>query len=301
MTKFLRFRNRKRSNSRSTEIVPQRVIYGRRLDQIVGGDFGIPVIFHHAGVEDLWIALPVEVGKIRLLKSLGDFNGSISSEVEEHHAVPVDNRTNRLCPFCNHERIHILVGNLWIFLIVGSNGLRGRGKHPAKTKNMGIPSLLNDSPVGLVAIHGGQHAAAAGGDSAVAAVFLKLVTKFLQRSEILQCTFCSHVPPIKQSMYSYTIDATLSAALENSVEMVYVGVHIAIRNQTDQMKCSTSMTPFLYHRPALTLENCPGVNRLTYQFGSLGKDPSCAKRIMADLRIAHVVIAGQTYCLTVSL
>ena len=78
-------------------------------------------------------------------------------------------------------------------------------------------------------------------------------------------------------------------------------VNIAIGEQAKKMQRSlcTHMSDELL--PAIRLKNAPIFKREIDQLGALSVNLATAQRIMADLGIAHIAIAGQAYSRAVSL
>ena len=72
---------------------------------------------------------------------------------------------------------------------------------------MSAPAGLDHRPVGLVAVHGDLHSAAAGGDGVVAALGVQLAEQVLELRDILKRGRCGHVAAVEQDVAVGALDA----------------------------------------------------------------------------------------------
>jgi len=170
MAKFLRLGNGKGRCTCGTEIFTQRPIEGRRLDKVIFRNVGVSIVLHHTGIKNVRNTFAVELGKILLVECTRDLDGPVSPEVEKYHRITVFYGTDRFSILYDHEARYVLVGDFRVLLVVGQDGLCGRREAASLSKDVGIPSIFHDTPVGIVPIHGGHHPSSAGRYAVVAAV-----------------------------------------------------------------------------------------------------------------------------------
>src|SRR5438105_1102967 len=94
-------------------------------------DVKIAVVFHHAGKKHVRHPLTVKLIEILLLKRHGDLNDAIPAKIAHDHTVAILDRADRAAVILDDERIEILVGDLWVFLIISLDRLFGGCKTPA--------------------------------------------------------------------------------------------------------------------------------------------------------------------------
>ena len=69
----------------------------------------IPVVFHHARKKDIRGSDPVKRSEIFCFKCLAKLNGTIASEIIEHHGVAIFDRANGFAIFRDHKWGQVLV------------------------------------------------------------------------------------------------------------------------------------------------------------------------------------------------
>ncbi len=220
---------------RRTQILGNRLVDGRRGNQVLGRHMKVPIILHHPGVLDLRSALAVELGQFFCFKGLGDLKGTVSTEVEQDDTVPVLDGTHRLAILGNDEGRQILVNRLGLLAQL-LNGLMGRIELPALTKYMGFPTLAHHIPVCIVTVHGNDHSSAAACNLCVKGCIVERSEELLKRIEILKGTHLTDITTGKQCMHTDRGNPFRFCLQDHCLEVVNVGVNIAIAEQADEMK-----------------------------------------------------------------
>ena len=93
---------------------------------------------------------------------------------------------------------------------------------------MGVPAPLDYGPIGFIAVHGGDHTAPSGGDSAVAALVPQHGAKLFQRGKIIQRTSGPHITSVQQTVDAHPGKSLFTALLQKRVQVVDMGVNIPI-------------------------------------------------------------------------
>ena len=164
---------------------------------------------------------------------------------------------------------------------------------------MGLPAVLHHRPVSVIAIHGGDHPAAAGGDAVIPAVPGKACEFFFQRRKIPERALLVDIPAIEQRVHPDPFEAFRRASVKKSIQLVDMAVDIAVGNHADEMDRPAGQADFFQLLPGNAFKDPSGLDGLVDKFGPLGKHPARTQSIMADLGIAHVVIRGQANRLAV--
>ena len=123
----------------------------------------VAVVLEHACVHYIRIPYPVELIKAFAVERLGDLDGAVTAEVEENDAVSVLDCADRLAVAGDDKWRQILVDNM-VTVAVGIYGIGGGRELLGVAQHMRMPTALYHWPVGLIAVHGDFHAAAARGD-----------------------------------------------------------------------------------------------------------------------------------------
>ena len=82
---------------------------GGRCHQVLAWDMEIPVIFHHPSIFNLRMPLPIELLQVLRLESLGQFQRPVASEIEEDHAIAIEDFPDWFFMFRDNEGGNILV------------------------------------------------------------------------------------------------------------------------------------------------------------------------------------------------
>ena len=254
----------------------------------------IAVVLQHAGIGNLGSANAVELVKVRArLKGLGDLNGTVAAEVEEYHAVAVLNGAHRLTVFSDHEGRKILVDDLGLGA-VGFDGFLGGGKLSALAQNVGLPTQLYHSPVGFVAIHGDLHTSAAGGDLDIKGTVPHRRDEGLKGLHVIQSGGFTYVTAVQQNVDAYLGYAVLFGTDQHSLQMIDVGVHVAVGEQAEEVEGAAVLHVSDDLLPGGGGKHLAGLNRLGYQLRTLCENLTGAESVVTNLGVTHIVVGGQT-------
>jgi len=159
---------------------------------------------------------------------------------------------------------------------------------------VGFPAALDDAPVGLVAVHGDFHAAAAGSDGVVhAAAGIQVGEELFEGEDVIQRGGGRDVAAIEQGMDAGALDALLLGLCEHALEVVDVGVDVAVGEQPDEMQRGAVVLDvgdqFL---PGFALVESARSDGLGNERGALVEDAAAADGVVADFGVAHVVVGG---------
>ena len=131
-------------------------------------DMGVAVVFHHAGVSDVGASDSVEFIEGVVVESARDFDGAVASEVEEDDAIAVFDGAGGFAISDDDEGWEVLIADAVFFFTERFDGFGGAGEVARLPEDMGFPTAFDDAPIGFVAVHRRDHAAAARGDAIVA-------------------------------------------------------------------------------------------------------------------------------------
>mmetsp|Transcript_35619 Transcript_35619/g.79185 ORF Transcript_35619/g.79185 Transcript_35619/m.79185 type:complete len:298 (+) Transcript_35619:1020-1913(+) len=169
------------------QVLPTDVQDLRGGNQVVGGQLEVAVVLHHAHkAQVLGQPLPVKVVKLGVLKRFGHLYHAVGPEVEEDHRVTVLHGAHGL-PGCVHndKGVQVLIRH---GLVLGApQSLHGRECVSevvgGLAKHVGVPTTLDNVPVGLVAIHGYAHAATTRSDLSIATLGIVSLELLLQSGD----------------------------------------------------------------------------------------------------------------------
>ena len=159
---------------------------------------------------------------------------------------------------------------------------------------MGAPAFFHHGPVGFIAIHGNLHTATAGSNGIISALGAQLCQHVLQLGNILQGRGSGHVTAIQQDVAVGLHHALCPCFLQHGNQVGDVGVNVAVGQQTQEMQGVTVLCVGNQVLPGLGLEHGTAFDALLHQLCTLRINLTAAQGIVADLRVAHVVIGGQT-------
>ncbi len=276
------------------EVLAHRPLDGGRGDEELLRGEGVAVVLHHARVLDLRPPLAVELGEIILLEGRGHFEGPVAAEVEVDDRIPVFDRADGLAVLADHEGGKVLVDDAGFFLPVGLDGLAGRGEKPSLAEDVDLPSPVDHGPVGPVAVHRDEHASSARGDAVVDALRVERGEEFLEGVDVLEGARFPHVPAVEEGMDPGFLDALGGGPLEHGLQVVDVGMDVPVRKEADEMEGRTvGLHVSDQLLPGFALEHRPGLDGLGDELRSLGIDAAAADRVVPDLAVSHVVVAGK--------
>ena len=291
---FLRLRHSILMHACLAQNLGQRVADDGRLNQIVHRDLEVAVIFQHTCELHASIVTAVKLVKVLAVKGEGNFLRTVAAEVEEDDAVAVFNLCNGLAVMRNDERQQILIDHAGILGAVGFNGLTRGGELTALSLHMRAPALFDHRPVGLVAIHGNDHAAAAGGDL----VFMLRVVQFrqngLQLINIVQRTCRGDIAAVEQDVAVDLFESHLTRLFQHRNQVRDIGMDVAVGQQADEVQRFAVLQAVIRQvDPRLGLVQGAGFNGLLYKLCALRIDLAAAESVVADLGVAHIVVRGQ--------
>ena len=256
----------------------------------------VAVILQHSGVQHVRYAHAVELVKLsgRRVECLGDFNGAVAAEIEKDHAVAVLHGADRLAVLCDDKGGQILVDDVQL-VPVCFDRLCGGGELPSLAQHVCAPALGDHCPVGFVAVHGDAHPSAAGGDADIEIGAAQLRHEGFKGIDILQRGGLADVTSVDQDMDAHAADALLLGLHNHCLEVVDVGVDIAVRKKPQEMQGGV---PILYvgdqRAPRVGGKHFAGLDGLADQLGALRKNLTGTEGVVPDLGVPHVVIRRQT-------
>ena len=156
---------------------------------------------------------------------------------------------------------------------------------------MDVPSLFHHAPVGLVAVHGDLHTAAAGSDAYIKGSILQLGNGVLQLIHIFQGGSSGNVTAVQQDMYPDLADAFSLGFLQHGQQVADVAVYVAVAQQADKVqRTAGSLDSGNQFLPGIGSIDAAAFNGFVDQFGTLGVDLAAAQCVVADFAVAHVVV-----------
>ena len=274
---------------------PEGLADRRRGDQVVRRQHQVAVVLHHPGVEEVEGRAAVELVEGLVLEGPGDLDGPVAAEVEEDDRVAVGHLPDRLVVLVDDdEGRQELVVDVLVLAVEGLHRLAGRGEVAGLAQDVGLPPPLHDAPVGLVAVHGDDHAPAAGGDEVVEPVAPVGAEALLEAVDEGGGGPLADVAAVGQDVDPEVGHAVAGGAVDEGQQLVDVAVDVAVGEEPDQVERGLAGLRALDDGlPDVTLEEGPGRDGLVHQLGALVEDPAAAQRVVADLAVAHVVVGGQ--------
>ena len=194
----------------------------------------------------------------------------------------------------NDERQQILIDHAGILGAVGFNGFPRGGKLTALGLHVRAPALFDHRPVGLVAVHGNDHAAAAGGDL----VFMLRVVQFrqngLQLVDIVQRARRGDIAAVEQDVAVDLFESHLTRLFQHRDQVRDIGMDVAVGQQADEVQRFAVLQAVVRQvDPGLGLVQGAGLNGLLHELCALRIDLAAAEGVVADLGVAHIVVRGQ--------
>ncbi len=277
------------------EVLAEGALDVRRVDQEVLGELQVAVVLHHARVEDVRSLPAVEGVEVVLVEGAADLDGAVAAEVEEDDGGAVADRSDRLAVLGDHEGRQELIGGLRVLFVEAPNRLAQTAEGAiGLAVHVGVPAALDHRPVRLVAVHGGGHPPAAGGDPVVTAVRAQLLQQRLEGLHVAQGAPLTDVAAIEERVDPRPLDALLGRPAEHGVQVVLVAVDVPVREQPDEVQgLAALLHPGDGVLPDLALEDLAALDGQLHQLGALVEDAAGAEGVVADLAVAHVVVAGQ--------
>jgi hypothetical protein len=226
-------------------------------------------------------------------RTFGRGPGAVAAEVEEDDAVAVDDLADRLAVLGDDERGQVLVEDPGDLLAVGLDRLAGAGEQARVAADVRLPAALDDAPVSLVAVHRHAHAPAAGRDAVIhGAVGGERLEERLEAVHVEQRRGRRHVAAVEQQVDAGLLDALGLRLTQHRLEVVDMAVDVAVGEQADEMERGLVLEHAVGDlAPAGVLEDRAGRDGVADQRRALLEDPAAADGVVADLAVAHVLIA----------
>ena len=177
------------------------------------GELEVAVVLHHADELHVGNRAAVELAQLGLGECAGELEGAVAAEVEEDHSGAVADRPNRLAVgIGDDEGEEILVNHARVLVAKGLYRLGRVRERAALAQNVVLPAALDHRPVGVVPVHGDEHAPAARGDAVVAAASLiELVQDFFERIDVLERARLGDVAAVEQNVHARLLNALFVA------------------------------------------------------------------------------------------
>ena len=194
----------------------------------------------------------------------------------------------------NDERQQILIDHAGIFGAVRLNGFPRGGELTALSLHVRAPALFDHRPVGLVAVHGNDHAAAAGGDLVCMLRVVQLRQNGLQLVDIVQRARRGDVTAVEQDVAVNALDALGVRMAQHGDQVADVGMDVAVGQQADEVQRLVVLQAVVRQvDPRFGLVQGAGLNGFLHELCALRIDLAAAEGVVADLGVAHVVVRGQ--------
>ena len=155
----------------------------------------------------------VEVVEVRIVERHRDFDGSVSAEVEQNHAVAVVHCADGLTVFFDDESGQILVDNAGIFVAVSFDGFGCARKSSALPVNVGVEACFNHIPVCEISVHRDDHTTAAACYAGVEIIVVQFRHSVFEHIDVSECARCRNVSAVKQNMNEHFLYAVAFCAL----------------------------------------------------------------------------------------
>ena len=167
MAEFLSFTDRQLLNAGGTQILTHRTVDFRRIDQIIFRHMSVAIIFHHAGVYHRRTAAAIKMREVILFKRRSDLQCTVTTEViVDNRIAVIDGAYRSLAIIRDDKRRQILVNRTCTFTQF-YHCIMSIGKIFAVAVNMSFPAQTHHIPVGIVTVHGYNHAPATGGNPVI--------------------------------------------------------------------------------------------------------------------------------------
>ena len=256
----------------------------------------------HACVKNLGHIAAIETVEVCIVKRHRNFDCAVAAEVEEYHAVVVVHCADGFAVLDNNECRQILVDNAGVFRTVSLDCVRCGCKSPALSVNVGVEALFDHIPVCEISVHGDDHSAAAACDACVKVVVVELFESRFEHINVNECACCGNISAVKQNVDAHVFDSACLCALHESDKVTDVAVHVAVREQSDEMhRRAVIYAIVLEFLPCGRIENIAAFDCFFNEFCALRIDLSATECVVSHFAVAHIVVAGKTDCRAVRL
>jgi hypothetical protein len=139
------------------------------------------------------------------------------------------------CVVGDDEAGEVLVVEAGLF-VEGLDGRAGGGEAAALAAHVDLPAAGDHLPVGLVAVHGDDHAPAAAGDAIVAAVLREVGEDLLEAIDVEEGGAAGDVAAVDQDVHAGPLHALAGGALQQGDQVIDVAVDVAVGEQADEVQ-----------------------------------------------------------------
>src|SRR5690606_29182429 len=145
---------------------------------------------------------------------------------------------------------------------------------------------LDHAPVGAVAVHGGDHAPAAGGEPNVDGRMLGELG--LGALDVELGGRIGDVAAVEESVDPDLLDLIFVRLAQDLEQVADVGVDVAVRQEPDQVERSATTSAGVHDiPPRIGLPDLTGRDRVVDALRTLIEDPTCSEDVVTDFGVAH--------------
>ena len=273
----------------------------RRRNEEAVRELEVAVVLEHASVADLREALAVKFVEGFFFEGAGDFDGTVATEVEEHHGVAVVDGTDRLAVLCNHERGQVLVNGLG-FATEGFDSLRSVVEVAAFAQHVGLPAEFHHLPVSVVTVHGNLHTATAASNANVEFRAAEFVEELFERANVIEGGSFRHVTTVEQNVHADLLEAFLLGLGDHGLEVADVGVNVTVAEEADEVEHAVLGANVLGNfLPGFATEDVAAVDGVCNEGCTLVVNLAGTDSVVAHFGVTHVFVGRHTHGAAVSL
>ncbi len=302
MTVLLSFRYRILVQTRCHKHLGERVVDFWRINEEARGELQVTIILQHTRVANVGLFAAVEVVELVKIERHRQLNSAVAAEVVQYYAVAVNDLADGNSVLRDNEAGKVLIVSLAELGAVCLNSL-GRGRErSALALNVNIPAALHHCPIGLVTIHCDSHTSAAARDLAVERTVVQLLEYILKLLNIYQRGIGRNIAPVQQNVNARLFNSLRLSLFQHVEQVRNIRVNVAVGKQADKMQRAVlclNVRDYLFPRGRIV--HLAALDILVYELSALRVYLSATERVMSDLGVAHVVIAGQTHSVAVRL
>ena len=163
----------------------------------------------------------------------------------------------------------------------------------ALAEDMRFPALADHVPVGVVAVHGDDHASAAGGDAAVHAVGVELLQPGFEGVDVVERGGLRDVATVEEGVDADLLHAFLLRLFEHALQVVEVAVDVAVGEEADEVERAALLRLFDQGFPRGALEHASALDGGGDELRALFEHAAAAHGVVPDFAVAHVGVAGE--------
>ena len=251
-----------------------------RGNKVVGRELEVPVVLHEPSEFDLRKADAVETLEVGILKSLGDFDDAISTEVSNHNCIVILDGADGLAVIIyDDERFEVLIAVTALLQLLET--LDGVGELVGGlAKDVSLPTPFDHGPVGLVTVHGNLHPSTARRNLGITT--LKGSEVVHKGRHVLAAGSVGNIAPVGENVQAKLLAAVSHSALHQALELIVPRVHTARAQQSDDVQ-SVRLESGFDVLPASVLEDGFLFEGNINEGCTLSDDLSGTERVVADL------------------